>query len=444
MLTQEKRHVVWIGFGPFYSILLTKIKLKRKIACNTSNGKFGGNMKNVFDVLKERGYIKQTVYEDELYEMLGNESVTFYTGYDPTADSLHVGHFVTLMAMAHMQRAGHRPLVLIGGGTGMVGDPSGRTDMRTMMTRETVQHNVDCFKKQMARFIDVSEDKAIFVDNADWLLNLNYVDFLREIGASFSVNKMLTAECYKQRLEKGLTFLEFNYMLMQAYDFLYLNRHYGCSLQLGGDDQWSNMLAGVDLVRRKEQKKAYAATFSLLTTSEGKKMGKTQKGALWLDANKTSPYDFFQYWRNVEDDRVDVCMKLLTFMDLDEIAELTAHKDERMNAAKERLAYEVTTIVHGKEVADEVLRQVKAAFSADVSNMPVVEITEPGNIIDILVKCGQAKSNGEARRLVEGGGVCVDDEKIANIGWTLPAQAIQKGEFVLHKGKKVHVRVLIK
>lgn len=401
-------------------------------------------MENVLDVLRARGYIKQTVYEDELYELLGKESVTFYTGYDPTADSLHVGHFVTLMAMAHMQRAGHRPIVLIGGGTGMVGDPSGRTDMRTMMTRETVAHNVECFKKQMSRFIDVSDGKAIFVDNGDWLLNLNYIDFLREIGANFSVNKMLTAECYKQRLEKGLTFLEFNYMLMQAYDFLHLNREYNCVLELGGDDQWSNMLAGVDLVRRKEGKKAYAATFSLLTTSEGKKMGKTQKGAVWLDANKTSPYDFFQYWRNVEDDRVDVCMKLLTFMPLEEIAELTAHRDERMNAAKERLAYEVTKIVHGEAIADEVLKQAHASFGGDESNMPMVEITQPGNIIDILVKCGQAKSNGEARRLVEGGGVSVDDTKVANIAFTLPAETLAKGEFVLHKGKKVHLRVIIK
>ena len=401
-------------------------------------------MENVLDVLRARGYIKQTVYEDELYELLGKESVTFYTGYDPTADSLHVGHFVTLMAMAHMQRAGHRPIVLIGGGTGMVGDPSGRTDMRTMMTRETVAHNVECFKKQMSRFIDVSDGKAIFVDNGDWLLNLNYIDFLREIGANFSVNKMLTAECYKQRLEKGLTFLEFNYMLMQAYDFLHLNSEYNCVLELGGDDQWSNMLAGVDLVRRKEGKKAYAATFSLLTTSEGKKMGKTQKGAVWLDANKTSPYDFFQYWRNVEDDRVDVCMKLLTFMSLEEIAELTAHRDERMNAAKERLAYEVTKIVHGEAIADEVLKQAHASFGGDESNMPMVEITEPGNIIDILVKCGQAKSNGEARRLVEGGGVSVDDTKVANIAFTLPAETLAKGEFVLHKGKKVHLRVIIK
>ena len=316
--------------------------------------------------------------------------------------------------------------------------------MRTMMTRETVKHNVECFKKQMARFIDVSDGKAIFVDNADWLLNLNYVDFLRDIGANFSVNKMLTAECYKQRLEKGLTFLEFNYMLMQAYDFLHLNREYNCVLELGGDDQWSNMLAGVDLVRRKEGKKAYAATFSLLTTSEGKKMGKTQKGAVWLDANKTSPYDFFQYWRNVEDDRVDVCMKLLTFMPLEEIAELTAHRDERMNAAKERLAYEVTKIVHGEEIADEVLKQVRASFSADVSNMPVVEITAPGNIIDILVKCGQAKSNGEARRLVEGGGVSVNDDKITDLAYTLSVDVAAKGEFVLHKGKKVHLRVVIK
>ncbi len=401
-------------------------------------------MENVLDVLRARGYIKQTVYEDELYELLGKESVTFYTGYDPTADSLHVGHFVTLMAMAHMQRAGHRPLVLIGGGTGMVGDPSGRTDMRTMMTRETVAHNVECFKKQMSRFIDVSDGKAIFVDNGDWLLNLNYIDFLREIGANFSVNKMLTAECYKQRLEKGLTFLEFNYMLMQAYDFLHLNREYNCVLELGGDDQWSNMLAGVDLVRRKEGKKAYAATFSLLTTSEGKKMGKTQKGAVWLDANKTSPYDFFQYWRNVEDDRVDVCMKLLTFMSLEEIDELTAHRDERMNVAKERLAYEVTKIVHGEAIADEVLKQAHASFGGDESNMPTVEITEPGNIIDILVKCGQAKSNGEARRLVEGGGVSVDDTKVANIAFTLSAETLAKGEFVLHKGKKVHLRVIIK
>ncbi|MCH5151294.1 MAG: tyrosine--tRNA ligase [Clostridiales bacterium] len=401
-------------------------------------------MKNVLDVLKERGFVKQTVFEDELYELLGKESVTFYTGYDPTADSLTAGHFVTLMAMAHMQRAGHRPIILIGGGTGMVGDPSGRTDMRSMMSKETVQHNVECFKKQMSRFIDVSDGKAIFVNNADWLWNLNYIDFLREIGTCFSVNQMLTAECFKQRLEKGLSFLEFNYMLMQGYDFLVLNRKYNCILQAGGDDQWSNMLAGADLIRRKEGKKAYALTYTLLTTSDGRKMGKTAKGAVWLDPNKTTPYDFFQYWRNVEDDRVEICLKLLTFVELEEIAELTKYKDERMNAAKERLAYEVTAIVHGKEVADEVLKQVRASFSQDVDNMPVVEISEPTNIIDVLVKCGQCKSNGEARRLIEGGGVSVNDEKITASAWTLPADIIAKGEFVLHKGKKVHLRVVIK
>ncbi len=401
-------------------------------------------MKNVLDVLKERGYIKQTVYEDELYQLLGSESVTFYTGYDPTADSLHVGHFVTLMAMAHMQKAGHRPVVLIGGGTAMVGDPSGRTDMRQMMTKETIQHNVDCFKKQMARFIDVSDGKAVFVNNADWLWNLNYIDFLREIGTCFSVNQMLTAECFKQRLERGLSFLEFNYMLMQGYDFLELNRRYNCILQCGGDDQWSNMLAGADLIRRKEGKKAYAMTYSLLTTSEGKKMGKTAKGAVWLDAEKTSPYEFFQYWRNVEDAKVATCMKLLTFMELDEIEELTKYNDERMNKAKERLAYEVTAIVHGKETADEVLKQVHAAFAGDESNMPVVEIAMPNTIIDILVTTNQCKSNGEARRLVEGGGVAVNEEKIANFAWILPDEIKQKGEFVLHKGKKVHLKVVIK
>lgn len=401
-------------------------------------------MKNVLDVLKERGFLKQTVYGDELYELLDKEKVTFYIGYDPTADSLTAGHFVTLMAMAHMQRAGHRPLILIGGGTGMIGDPSGRTDMRKMMTKETVAHNVECFKKQMARFIDVSDGKAIFVDNADWLCKLNYVDFLRDVGACFSVNKMLTAECYKQRLEKGLTFLEFNYMLMQAYDFLKLNEDYGCILEMGGDDQWSNMLAGVDLIRRKLQKPAYAATFTLLTTSEGKKMGKTAKGALWLDPNKTTPYEFFQYWRNVEDVKVETCLKLLTFLPVEEIEKMCAYNDERINAAKERLAYEVTAIVHGKEVADEVLKQVRAAFSQDAENMPTVTIENPTNIIDILVKCGLCKSNGEARRLVEGGGVSVNDEKIASIGWTLSAETLEKGEFVLHKGKKNHLKVFVK
>lgn len=399
-------------------------------------------MANVLDTLKQRGYVKQTVYEDELCKMLEENSVTFYTGYDPTADSLHVGHFVTLMAMAHMQKAGHRPIVLIGGGTAMVGDPSGRTDMRSMMTKETIAHNVECFKKQMSRFIDVSDGKAIFVNNADWLCDLNYVDFLREIGTCFSVNKMLTAECFKQRLEKGLSFLEFNYMLMQAYDFLVLNRKYGCCLQMGGDDQWSNMLAGADLIRRKEGKPSYAVTFSLLTTSEGKKMGKTAKGAVWLDAEKTSPFDFFQYWRNIEDDRVEMCMKMLTFMDLDEIASLTKYKDQRMNAAKERLAYEVTAIVHGKEVADSVLTQVKASFSQDLDNMPVVNMAPTSDIVEVLINAGQCKSKGEARRLIDGGGVSVNDTKILRFDEPISADAVDKGEFVLHKGKKVHLRVV--
>ena len=308
---------------------------------------------NVMDTLRARGFIKQTVYEDELYEKLGKESVPFYIGFDPTADSLHVGHFMQLIAMRHMQDAGHKPIILIGGGTGMIGDPSGRTDMRSMMTRETVKYHVECFKKQMSRFIRFEgENGAIIVDNADWLLDLNYIDFLREIGANFSVNKMLTAECYRSRMEKGLTFLEFNYMLMQAYDFLVLFRKYGCQLELGGDDQWSNILAGADLIRRKEQKPAFAMTFTLLTTSEGKKMGKTQKGAVWLDENKTSPYEFYQYWRNTADDDVEKCFKLLTFLPLEEIAELCAHRDERINAAKERLAFELTKLVHGEEKAD--------------------------------------------------------------------------------------------
>lgn len=400
-------------------------------------------MTNVFDVLKARGFIKQTVFEEDLYKMLSEEKVTFYIGYDPTADSLHVGHFVTLMAMAHMQRAGHKPIILLGGGTGMVGDPTGRTDLRSMMTVETIQHNVDCFRNQMSRFIDVSEGKAIFVDNAQWLMQLNYVDFLREIGTCFSVNKMLTAECFKQRLEKGLSFLEFNYMLMQAYDFLELYRRYGCRLQLGGDDQWSNILAGADLIRRKENTPAYAVTIPLLTTSEGKKMGKTAKGAVWLDANKTSPYDFYQYWRNVEDDRVATCMKLLTFMPLDEIEQLTKHLDERMNAAKVRLAYEVTAIVHGQEIANQVEKQVAAAFSQDEDNMPTVTIVATDNIIDVLVNTNVCGSRGEARRLIDGGGISINDTKITSATQPIDSSILANGHFVLHKGKKVHIKVVL-
>lgn len=393
--------------------------------------------KNVMDILRERGFIKQTVYEEDLYKLLGEKSVTFYIGFDPTADSLHVGHFVQLMAMAHMQRAGHKPIALIGGGTAMVGDPSGRTDMRSMMTRETIAHNCECFKKQMERFVDFSDGKALMVNNADWLLNLNYVDFLREIGTHFSVNKMLTAECFKKRLEKGLSFLEFNYMLMQGYDFLVLYQKYGCLLELGGDDQWSNMLAGADLIRRKEQKDAFAMTFSLLTTSEGTKMGKTAKGAVWLDAEKTTPYEFFQYWRNVADADVEKCLKLLTFVDIEEIKELCKYNDERINQAKVRLAYEVTALVHGKEVADTVKAQVEAAFSNNADNMQSKEVVSD-NIIDCLVEVGFAKSKGEARRLIEGGGVSVDNSKVSGFDVVLPT------EFILHKGKKAHLKVVRK
>lgn len=400
--------------------------------------------KNVFDVLKERDFVKQVVFEEELYKKLGEESVTFYIGFDPTADSLHVGHFVQLMAMAHMQRAGHRPIALIGGGTAMVGDPSGRTDMRSMMSVETIQHNCECFKKQMSRFIDFSNGKAIMVNNADWLLKLNYVDFLRDVGALFSVNRMLTAECFKQRLEKGLSFLEFNYMLMQSYDFLVLFQKYGCSLQLGGDDQWSNILSGADLIRRKESQPAFALTFSLLTTSEGTKMGKTAKGAVWLDPEKTSPYDFYQYWRNVHDNDVEKCMKLLTFMPVDEIMEMTAHKDERMNKAKIRLAYEVTKIVHGEEIANQVQSQVAASFSNDSSNMPKKELSaDVTNICDILVATGLTKSRGEARRLVDQGGVKVNEDAVSS-NYEISDEIKAKGEFVLHKGKKVHLLIEIK
>ena len=404
-------------------------------------------MKNVFDVLKERGFIKQTVYEDELYDLLGKESVPFYIGFDPTADSLHIGHYIPIMAMAWMQKFGHKPIALFGGGTGMIGDPSGRSDMRQMMTRETIDHNIQCFKEQMSRFIDFSGDKgAIIANNADWLLELNYVNFLRDIGVHFSVNEMLTAKCFKQRMEKGLTFFEFNYMLMQGYDFLHLNREYGCVLQVGGDDQWSNMLAGVDLIRRKEKKNAYCLTCTLLLNSEGKKMGKTQKGALWLDEKKTSPYDFYQYFRNVEDVKVEECMRLLTFMDLEEIKELTQYQDERMNLAKERLAFEVTKLVHGEEKAISAQKQARAAFGRGLAeDMPTLEIDKTTEFVsDLLVAAGQAKSKGEAKRLIEGGGVSLDQVKISDPFGKIPADLLNLGEFILHKGKKVHIKVVLK
>ncbi len=404
-------------------------------------------MKNIFDVLKERGFIKQTVYEEELYELLGKESVPFYVGFDPTADSLHIGHYIPIMAMAWMQRYGHKPIALIGGGTAMIGDPSGRSDMRSMMTKETIQHNCDCFRKQMARFIRFEGDNAaIMVNNADWLLNLNYIDFLRDIGVHFSVNKMLTAECFKSRMEKGLSFLEFNYMLMQGYDFLKLCEDYGCLLELGGDDQWSNMLAGANLIRKKANKSAFAMTFTLLLTSEGKKMGKTAKGALWLDENKTTPYEFYQYFRNVEDVKVEECMRLLTFMEMDEIKELTKYNDERMNAAKERLAYEVTKLVHGEEKAKDAQRQALAAFGkGSMDDMPTVEVDKSIELVaDLLVACAQAKSKGEAKRLIEGGGVSIEETKITDAFGKIPQEFTQKGQFILHKGKKVHIKVVLK
>ena len=397
-------------------------------------------MANVMDELRARGFIKQTVYEDELYDKLGKESVPFYIGFDPTADSLHVGHFMQLIAMHHMQQAGHKPIILIGGGTAMVGDPSGRTDMRSMMTKETIRHNVECFKKQMSRFVSFEgENAAVIVDNGDWLLDLNYIEFLREIGTHFSVNRMLTAECFKQRLERGLSFLEFNYMLMQAYDFLVLYRKFGCQLELGGDDQWSNILAGANLIRVKEQKPAYAMTFTLLTTSDGKKMGKTAKGAVWLDENKTTPYDFYQYWRNIDDGDVEKCMKLLTFMPVDEIESLCAFKDERMNKAKEVLAYELTKEVHGEEKANLAQSQAKAAFGGGDAELLTKEAVGAVTVVDAMVAAGIAKSKGEARRLIEQGGVSVDETKVTDVNMPVPAS-----EFVLHKGKKVHVKIIVK
>ncbi|HEY8443238.1 MAG TPA: tyrosine--tRNA ligase [Clostridia bacterium] len=402
-------------------------------------------MANVMDILRERGYIKQVIYEDELYKKLEQEQVVFYIGFDPTADSLHIGHYIPIMAMAHMQRAGHKPIALIGGGTAMIGDPSGRSDLRAMMTKETIEYNSNKFKTQMQRFINFEgENKALLLNNADWLLNLNYIEFIRDIGAHFSVNKMLTAECFKIRMETGLTFLEFNYMPMQAYDFLVLNKKYNCSLQLGGNDQWSNMLAGVDLIRRKEQKDAYCMTFTLLETSEGKKMGKTAKGALWLDKEKTSPYDFYQYFRNVEDQKVKECLCLLTFMDMAEINELTKYQDERINAAKERLAYEVTCLVHGKEEADKAREMALAAFGGASDNLPTQTIKANINmpVVDIMVLAKIADSKSQARRLIEGGGVSVNDAKVEAVEDLLSKYTSSK-EFVLHKGKKVHLKVIL-
>lgn len=405
-------------------------------------------MTNVLDSLMERGYIKQFTHEDEIKELLGKEKVTFYIGFDPTADSLHVGHFIAMMFMAHMQRAGHRPIALIGGGTAMIGDPSGKTDMRKMMTKEVIEHNVSCIKKQMEKFIDFSDDKAIMVNNADWLLKLNYVDFIRDIGTHFSVNRMLTAECFKQRLEKGLSFLEFNYMLMQGYDFLVLNQKYGCTMQLGGDDQWSNMLAGADLIRRKESKQAYAMTCTLLTNSEGKKMGKTENGALWLDPEKTSPYEFYQYWRNIADADVEKCLSLLTFLPMDEVRRLSALEGAEINEAKKVLAYEVTKLIHGEEEATKAKEAAEALFGAgkDLSNVPTATISKDMlslTLLDILVQTKIIPSKGEGRRLIQQNGLALNDEKVTDLGKVLIEEDFAEGYALIKRGKKNYNKIVI-
>lgn len=405
---------------------------------------------NVFDVLKERGFIEQTTHEDEIRELLANQKIKFYIGFDPTADSLHVGHFMQIIIMMYMQKFGHTPIVLVGGGTGMVGDPSGRTDMRKMMTVETVREHCRKFEKLFERFIDFSGDKAIAINNADWLMNLNYIDFLREIGSQFSVNRMLSAECFKQRLEKGLSFLEFNYMLMQAYDFLVLYRNLDCKMQFGGDDQWSNILAGVDLVRRKEQGQVFGMTFSLLTNSQGKKMGKTASGALWLDANKTSAYEFYQYWRNVEDEDVKKCLKMLTFLPIEEIEAMTCEKGENINKAKEVLAYEVTKLVHGEEVAKNTETAVKAAFSGegDLENLPTTVITKDEaksgiGLIDLMKRAELISSNSEGFRLVKQGGVSIGDVKVEDGKRIITEGDFSDNSLVIKKGKKVYHRIII-
>lgn len=403
---------------------------------------------SVLDILKERGFLHQLTHEDEIAELLAKEKITFYIGFDPTADSLHVGHFLGMMVMAHMQRAGHRPICLIGGGTAMVGDPSGKTDMRKMMTMETIRHNGECFKKQMRRFIDFNDDKALMVNNADWLLQLNYVGMLRDVGASFSVNRMLTAECYKQRLERGLTFLEFNYMIMQAYDFLELHRQTGCVMQMGGADQWSNILAGADLIRRKESKPAYGLTFTLLTTSDGRKMGKTEKGALWLDPEKTSPYDFYQYWRNVDDADVQKCLALLTFLPMVEVRRLGALKDQEINTAKKVLAYEVTQLVHGREEADKAQQAAEALFggAGALDNAPTVSISRAmigSKLVDVLAAAGIFASKGEGRRLIQGGGLYVADVKVADPEAVLGADVFEGDSVLIRKGKKSYHRLVL-
>lgn len=406
----------------------------------------------VFDELKARGLIAQLTNEEKVKDLLNNGKTRFYIGFDPTADSLHVGHFVQIMVMSHMQKAGHTPIALFGGGTGMIGDPSGKTDMRKMLTREEINHNIECFKKQMSRLVDFSNGKAIMVNNADWLANLNYIDFLREVGVHFSVNRMLAAECYKQRLERGLSFFELNYMIMQSYDFLVLNREYDCKLELGGDDQWSNIIGGVELIRKADAKDAYGMTFTLLTTSDGRKMGKTEKGAVWLDADKTSPYDFYQYWRNVDDADVIRCLKILTFLPLDEIEKLEKLEGSEINKAKEILAYEVTKLIHGEEEAVKAQNAAKALFCSgqNTDDMPSTEVEktdfQDGKIlvIDLLVKTKLAPSKGEARRLINQGGVSVNNKKAEDINSDVCIEDFKDGFIVIKKGKKTFHKIILK
>ena len=405
---------------------------------------------SVFDVLQERGFIAQVSHEEEIRELLEKEKVTFYIGFDPTADSLHVGHFIALMAMAHMQRAGHRPIALLGGGTGMIGDPSGKDDMRKMLTPEFINHNIECFKKQMSKFIDFSDGKALMVNNGDWLLSLNYVNLLREVGTHFSVNHMLAAECYKKRWDKGLTFFEFNYMIMQAYDFYTLHKNYNCVLEMGGDDQWSNMLAGVELIRRKDQKPAFCITCKLLTTSDGRKMGKTEKGALWLDAEKCSPYDFYQYWRNVDDSDVEKCLALLTFLPMEEVRRLGAYKDEKINEAKKVLAYEVTKLIHGQAEADKAVNATEALFGggADMENVPTLEISEAektAKLVDVLTAQKVFGSKREARQMIAQRGLYLNNAAVEDAEFTLtPELFAEDGGVLIRKGKKKYYRIVVK
>ena len=407
-------------------------------------------MENVFDTLKERGLIAQTTHEDEIRKILGEKKITFYIGFDPTADSLHIGHFMQLIVMKHMQNAGHRPIILLGGGTTMVGDPTGKTDMRPMITQEIIQHNADNFKKQMSKFIDFEDGKAIMVNNADWLLGLNYVDFLREVGVHFSVNRMLSAECFKTRMEKGLTFLEFNYMLMQGFDFYKLNKDYDCLMEFGGDDQWANILGGIELIRRKESKQAYGMTFTLLTTSEGKKMGKTEKGALWLDPEKVSPYEFYQYWRNVDDKDVIRLLKLVTFIPMEQIREYEKLEGQELNKIKCLLAYEVTKMVHGEEAAKQANDAATAIFAggSNTENMPSAEISkseiESGiNVLDMIVNVKLCPSKSEARRLVQQNGLSINGEKVSGVDTIINSEYFKDGEMIVKKGKKTFLKLIL-